>query len=80
MWMARRPLMRQDATFCMSPYSLWLQEPREVRTWMLGLGCGCRGSFLDAKNLFPCFGFPLTLPAWFPHRTDHLPTLGGVSS
>jgi len=39
-------LMRQDATFCMPPYSLWLRGPREVRTWMLGLGCGCRGSRL----------------------------------
>ena len=39
-------LMREDATFCMPPYSLWLQGPQEVRTWMLGLGCGCRGSRL----------------------------------
>lgn len=97
--------MREDATFCMPPYSLWLQGPEEVRTWMLGLGCGCRGSrlvptfasgwpafaqyrphpeggykawalnvlelsgdriagvnsFLDTENLFPGFGFPLTL-------------------
>jgi RNA polymerase sigma-70 factor, ECF subfamily len=39
-------LLRQDATFCMPPYSLWLRGPAEVRTWMLGLGCGCRGSRL----------------------------------
>jgi RNA polymerase sigma-70 factor (ECF subfamily) len=39
-------LMGQDATFCMPPYWLWLQGPAEVRTWMLGLGCGCRGSRL----------------------------------
>lgn len=39
-------LMRRDATFCMPPYSLWLQGPDEIRTWMLGLGCGCRGSRL----------------------------------
>jgi RNA polymerase sigma-70 factor (ECF subfamily) len=39
-------LMREDATLCMPPYSLWLQGPEEVRTWMLGLGCGCRGSRL----------------------------------
>ncbi len=100
-------LMRQDAAFCMPPYTMWLQGPKEVRTWMLGLGCGCRGSrlvptfasgwpafaqyrpnpegghkawalivlelsgdriagvnsFLDTENLFPRFGFPLTLPA-----------------
>jgi RNA polymerase sigma-70 factor (ECF subfamily) len=39
-------LLRHDATFCMPPYSLWLQGPAEVRTWMLGLGSGCRGSRL----------------------------------
>jgi RNA polymerase sigma-70 factor, ECF subfamily len=39
-------LLRQDATFCMPPYSMWLQGPAEVRTWMLGLGRGCRGSRL----------------------------------
>ncbi len=41
-------LMRQDATFCMPPYTLWLQGPEEVGIWMLGLGCGCRGSRLIA--------------------------------
>jgi RNA polymerase sigma-70 factor, ECF subfamily len=39
-------LMQQDVTFCMPPYSLWLQGPQEVHTWMLGLGSGCRGSRL----------------------------------
>ena len=39
-------LMREDVTFCMPPYSLWLQGPEDVRTWMLGLGNGCRGSRL----------------------------------
>ncbi len=39
-------LMRQDITFCMPPYTMWLKGPEEVRTWMLGLGCGCRGSRL----------------------------------
>jgi RNA polymerase sigma-70 factor, ECF subfamily len=41
-------LMREDVTFCMPPYSLWLQGPGDVHTWMLGLGSGCRGS-----RLFP---------------------------
>lgn len=98
-------LMRQDVTLCMPPYELWLQGPQDIRTWMLGLGSGCRGSrlvpteasgwpafaqyrpdaavghkawalivleldgdriagvnsFLDTENLFPRFGFPLTL-------------------
>jgi RNA polymerase sigma-70 factor (ECF subfamily) len=39
-------LMRDDVTFCMPPYSFWLQGPTEIRTWMLGLGNGCRGSRL----------------------------------
>jgi RNA polymerase sigma-70 factor (ECF subfamily) len=39
-------LMRQDVTFCMPPFSLWLQGPQDVQTWMLGLGSGCRGSRL----------------------------------
>lgn len=43
-------LLRRDATFCMPPFSLWLQGPDEVRTWMLGLGSGCRGSRLIATS------------------------------
>jgi len=39
-------LMRQDVVLCMPPYSLWLQGREDIRTWMLGLGCGCRGSRL----------------------------------
>ena len=39
-------LVRQDVTLCMPPFSLWLQGPEAVRTWMLGLGSGCRGSRL----------------------------------
>jgi RNA polymerase sigma-70 factor (ECF subfamily) len=39
-------LLRTDATFCMPPYALWFQGPDEVKTWMLGLGNGCRGSRL----------------------------------
>lgn len=39
-------LMREDTTLSMPPYSLWLQGPAAIRTWLLGLGCGCRGSRL----------------------------------
>jgi RNA polymerase sigma-70 factor (ECF subfamily) len=39
-------LLQKDATFCMPPYELWLQGPEAVRTWMLGMGSGCRGSRL----------------------------------
>ncbi|HTJ30711.1 MAG TPA: sigma-70 family RNA polymerase sigma factor [Acidobacteriaceae bacterium] len=43
-------LMQQDVTFCMPPYSLWLQGPHDVQRWMLGLGSGCRGSRLVATS------------------------------
>src|SRR5487761_899249 len=39
-------LMRHDVTFCIPPYSLWLQGPAEVRSWMLGMRSECRGSRL----------------------------------
>jgi RNA polymerase sigma-70 factor (ECF subfamily) len=39
-------LMRDDVKFCMPPYELWLAGTNTVRTWMLGLGNGCRGSRL----------------------------------
>jgi RNA polymerase sigma-70 factor (ECF subfamily) len=39
-------LLRQDATLSMPPYALWFQGPQAIRDWMLGLGCGCRGSRL----------------------------------
>ena len=39
-------LMKQEVTFCMPPYSLWLQGRLDVQTWMLGLGSACRGSRL----------------------------------
>jgi RNA polymerase sigma-70 factor (ECF subfamily) len=43
-------LLQKDATFCMPPYELWLQGPGAVRTWMLGMGSGCRGSRLVATE------------------------------
>ena len=39
-------LMRHDATLSMPPYALWLRGPENVKAWMLGTGCGCRGSRL----------------------------------
>jgi RNA polymerase sigma-70 factor (ECF subfamily) len=39
-------LLRDDATFSMPPYSLWLQGPESVRGWLTGPGAGCRGSRL----------------------------------
>lgn len=56
-------LMQHDVTFCMPPYSLWLQGPLEVQTWMLGLGSGCRGS-----RLVPTFASGW--PAFAQYRPD----------
>ncbi len=41
-------LLREDVTFSMPPYALWLQGPERVREWMLGPGHGCRGSRMVA--------------------------------
>jgi RNA polymerase sigma-70 factor, ECF subfamily len=39
-------LMREDATFSMPPYALWLQGPVSVRGWLNGPGAECEGSRL----------------------------------
>jgi RNA polymerase sigma-70 factor (ECF subfamily) len=39
-------LLRDDATFSMPPYILWLQGPEPVREWLNGPGAPCRGSRL----------------------------------
>lgn len=39
-------LLRADVAFCMPPYSLWLQGPDAVSSWMQTFGAGCRGSRL----------------------------------
>jgi RNA polymerase sigma-70 factor, ECF subfamily len=51
-------LLRDDATFSMPPYALWLQGPESIRAWLLGMGAGCRGSRLVATAACgsPAFG------------------------
>jgi len=51
-------LLREDATFSMPPYALWLRGPDAVRKWLLGVGSGCRGSRLlpTAACGSPAFG------------------------
>jgi len=39
-------LMREDVTMQMPPYTLWLRGAGAIRDWLLGPGCGCRGSRL----------------------------------
>jgi len=51
-------LLREDATFSMPPYALWLRGPESVRGWLTGPGAGCRGSRLlpTSANGSPAFG------------------------
>jgi RNA polymerase sigma-70 factor (ECF subfamily) len=50
-------LLHEDAVLSMPPYDLWLRGPREIANWMLGKGCGCRGSRLlpTVANGTPAF-------------------------
>ncbi|HEX2193698.1 MAG TPA: sigma-70 family RNA polymerase sigma factor [Candidatus Limnocylindria bacterium] len=51
-------LLREDATWNMPPYALWLQTHEDVVKWCLGPGIGCRGSRLipTTANGQPAFG------------------------
>lgn len=51
-------LLHEDVTLSMPPYTLWLRGKEAVRSWMLGRGCGCRGSRLvrTAASGLPAFG------------------------
>jgi RNA polymerase sigma-70 factor (ECF subfamily) len=56
-------LLREDATFSMPPYALWLRGPREAGRWYLGQGSGCRGSRLIATSANGCAAFGAYRPA-----------------
>jgi RNA polymerase sigma-70 factor, ECF subfamily len=43
-------LLREDATFSMPPFPLWLEGPVEVGRFMLGQGIHCKGSRLLATS------------------------------
>ena len=51
-------LLREDASWSMPPYELWLQTHDDIRRWCLGPGIGCRGSRLvpTMANGAPAFG------------------------
>jgi len=51
-------LLREDATWNMPPYELWLRTHEDIRAWCLGPGIGCRGSRLVpvAANGSTAFG------------------------
>ena len=51
-------LLREDATWSMPPYELWLRSHHDIRRWCLGPGIGCRDSRLlpTAANGSSAFG------------------------
>jgi RNA polymerase sigma-70 factor (ECF subfamily) len=51
-------LLREDATWSMPPYAMWLRGHDDIRTWCLGAGIGCKGSRLvpTVANGMPAFG------------------------
>jgi RNA polymerase sigma-70 factor, ECF subfamily len=51
-------LLHEDVTLNMPPLPLWLRGHADIRDWMLGTGCGCRGSRLvpTMANGMPAFG------------------------
>lgn len=51
-------LLREDASWTMPPFELWLQTHADIRTWCLGPGIACRGSRLipTMANGLPAFG------------------------
>ena len=51
-------LLREDATWNMPPYDLWLRTHPDIVAWCLGPGIGCHGSRLVATtaNGSPAFG------------------------
>lgn len=51
-------ILTTETTMNMPPYTLWLRGPAAISAWMLGRGCGCRGSRLvpTSANGAPAFG------------------------
>jgi RNA polymerase sigma-70 factor (ECF subfamily) len=51
-------VLRDDASWSMPPYELWLRDNEEIRRWCLGPGIGCDGSRLIPvqANGSPAFG------------------------
>lgn len=70
-------LLREDATLCMPPYTLWLRGPAAVKAWFLGRGIGCKGSRLvaTAANGRPAFGQYRPGGPGRPHRAWSLVSL-----
>ncbi|GGO90575.1 sigma-70 family RNA polymerase sigma factor [Wenjunlia tyrosinilytica] len=50
-------LLHEDATLSMPPLELWLRGHEDIRGWLLGTGCGCRGSRLVPVAANGCWAF-----------------------
>jgi RNA polymerase sigma-70 factor (ECF subfamily) len=63
-------LLQQDATLSMPPYTLWLRGPEAIAAWLLGRGCGCRGSRLVPTEACgsPAFGQYRRAPSGAGHQ------------
>ena len=74
-------LLREDATWNMPPYELWLQTHDDIVAWCLGPGSGCRGSRLvpTRANGAPAFGQYKPAPdgGWTPWSLQVIETSGG---
>ncbi len=74
-------LLHEDAMFSMPPHPMWLRGPDEVSKWLLGQGCGCRGSRLvpTTANGSAAFGsYRAAGPgAWQPFALQVIETAGG---
>ena len=74
-------LLREDATWSMPPYDLWLQTHEDIVAWCLGKGIGCKGSKLipTTANGSPAFGQYKPSPdgGWEPWSLQVLELGGG---
>ncbi|HEV3226405.1 MAG TPA: sigma-70 family RNA polymerase sigma factor [Acidimicrobiales bacterium] len=73
-------LLRDDATFTMPPFALWLQGTVDIAKWYVGQGAGCEGSRLVATTANGCPAFASYKPAgpgvWMPFNL-HLVEISG---
>ena len=77
-------LLKQDATWSMPPYALWLQTHEDIVAWCLGPGIGCKNSRLVPTNANGSFAFGQYKPSpsggWEPWSLQVLETSKGEIS
>ncbi|MGH2679766.1 MAG: sigma-70 family RNA polymerase sigma factor [Actinomycetota bacterium] len=64
-------LLREDASWSMPPYELWLRTHEDIRRWCLGPGIGCRGSRLIRTEANGSIAFAQYKPD--PDGDGHVP-------